>query len=85
MRSIIEGRYANYFDVGHNAFEFVIDCGQSFSEMNDVVCHTRIITSPVYAAALFKTLAEGLQRYKEKYGEIPEIEEEIHSFVELIC
>ncbi|MBI5556508.1 MAG: DUF3467 domain-containing protein [Deltaproteobacteria bacterium] len=75
MNKTIEGRYANHFDVGHNAFEFVIDCGQCFPENLDVVIrHTRIITNPVYAAALLQVLAEGLKSYREKYGEIPEIE-----------
>jgi hypothetical protein len=25
-----EGRYANYFQIGHNAFEFIIDFGQGY-------------------------------------------------------
>ena len=76
MCKTIEGRYANYFDIGHNAFEFVIDCGQFFQENKDAVCHTRIITSPVYAAALLQVLAEGLENYREKYGDIPEIDQD---------
>jgi len=81
----IEGRYANYFDIGHNAFEFVIDCGQYFQENNDVVCHTRIITSPVYAAALLQVLADGLKSYREKYGDIPEIEETTVKGWSMLC
>ncbi len=27
---ILEGRYANYFEIGHNAFEFVLDLGQLY-------------------------------------------------------
>ena len=30
--SKLEGRYANYFKVGHNAYEFFIDCGQYDTE-----------------------------------------------------
>ena len=77
MSKTIEGRYANYFDIGHNAFEFVIDCGQYFQENSDVLCHTRIITSPAYAAALLQVLTDGLQSYREKYGEIPDVAERV--------
>ena len=28
----LEGRYSNYFKVGHNAFEFVIDFSQFYTE-----------------------------------------------------
>ena len=44
-----EGRYANYFKIGHNAFEFVLDFGQLYPENGQEQIHTRIITSPIYA------------------------------------
>ena len=28
----LQGRYANYFKVGHNAFEFVFDLGQYYGD-----------------------------------------------------
>jgi hypothetical protein len=28
----LEGEYANYFKVGYNAFEFILDFGQFYSE-----------------------------------------------------
>jgi hypothetical protein len=52
----IEGRYANYFMVGHNAFEFVIDFGQYYSENEEAEPCTRIVTSPCYARELLETL-----------------------------
>jgi Protein of unknown function (DUF3467) len=48
----IEGRYANYFRVGHNAFEFLFDFGQFYAESPGVRFHTRIITSPTSAKSL---------------------------------
>ena len=52
----VEGRYANYFKVGHNAFEFVIDFGQFYPKNGEAQFHTRIITSPNLAKALLETL-----------------------------
>ncbi len=72
MTNTVEGRYANCFDIGHNAFEFVIDCGQCYSDTEISCCHTRIITNPVYAEALMEALSEALMKYREKYGEISE-------------
>ena len=66
----LEGRYANYFSIGHNAFEFIIDVGQSYSEGEAPRLHTRIIITPVYAKALLETLRESLDRYEESFGSI---------------
>ncbi len=51
-----EGRYANYFRVGYNAFEFLFDFGQlhpenQYPESQPAKIHTRIITNPIYAKA----------------------------------
>jgi hypothetical protein len=64
-----EGRYANYFKIGYNAFELVIDCGQCYGENEEAQLHTRIITSPVYGKALLKTLTESLDEYERIYGD----------------
>lgn len=40
----LEGRYANYFKVGHNAFEFVLDFGQFYPGSEKAELCTRIIT-----------------------------------------
>lgn len=70
----IEGRYANYFKVGHNAFEFLLDFGQLYPEGGEAQLHTRIITSPIYAKALFETLRESIDRYEQTFGAIPKEE-----------
>ncbi|MEJ1961463.1 MAG: DUF3467 domain-containing protein [Gammaproteobacteria bacterium] len=67
-----EGRYANYFEVGHNAFEFVIDFGQEYSGNPHVQIHSRIITAPPYVKALIATLTESLSRYESHFGAIPD-------------
>ena len=63
-----EGRYANYFTVGHNAFEFVLDFGQFYPESERARVHTRIVTSPRYAKAFFETLRESMAQYEETFG-----------------
>ncbi len=68
----LEGRYANSFQVGHNAFEFLLDFGQVSSESEQVQFHTRIITGPVYAKALLATLQESIERYEQHFGPIPQ-------------
>jgi hypothetical protein len=68
--SRLEGRYANYFEVGHNAFEFVVDFGQFYREEDRAHLHTRIITSPIYAKALLETLRESIERYEQTFGTI---------------
>ena len=68
--STVEGRYANLFQVGHNSFEFILDCGQYFSDRNVEVFHTRIITSPKHAKDLLAVLTEAVQQYEDRFGSI---------------
>lgn len=67
----LEGRYANWFQIGHNAFEFLVDCGQHYPETSEMHLHTRIITSPSYARALLELLQTAVQQYEETHGPIP--------------
>jgi hypothetical protein len=64
----LEGKYANYFKVGHNAFEFVIDFGQFYPESEEAELCVRIITSPIYAKGLLDTLRESIERYEQTFG-----------------
>lgn len=67
----LEGRYANYFKVDYNAFEFLLDCGQFYPESCEKAWpHTRIITSPIYAKALLETFEEAIDRYEQTFGAI---------------
>ena len=67
-----EGRYANYFKIGYNAFELIIDCGQCYAENEQPQLHTRIITSLAYGKALLKTLRDSLEEYEKVYGRVGE-------------
>lgn len=66
--SQLEGKYANYFKVGHNALEFVIDFGQFYVDNGEVRLHTRIVTNPTYAKAMLETLRESIDQYERAFG-----------------
>lgn len=69
-KNTLQGRYANYFKVGHNAFEFVLEFGQSYDEDENRPIHTRIVTGPVYAKRLLTTLQEAIRQHEAKFGRI---------------
>jgi hypothetical protein len=62
-----EGRYANFFKVGHNAYEIVIEFGQLYKTERTPRIHGRVITSPAYARELLATLQQALHEYQEEY------------------
>jgi Protein of unknown function (DUF3467) len=62
-----KGLYANYFEVGHTALEFVVDFGQRYEGKGATPCHTRIVMSPLYAEELLRTLSESLAQYRERF------------------
>jgi hypothetical protein len=70
----IEGKYANFFQVGHNAFEFLLDFGQLYSDGTQEAFHTRIVTSPTYAKELLKVLGEAIEQYEQTFGSIEQQE-----------
>ncbi len=69
--NLLEGRYTNYFEVGHNAFEFLLDFGQLYVEEFEGRMHTRIITSPVFAKRLAEVLNLALSEYEHTHGRVP--------------
>ena len=71
----MEGRYVNYFEIGHNAFEFLLDFGQMYCEDPEASLHTRIVTSPVYAKTLIGMLQRALSQYEASYGRVAEQDE----------
>jgi hypothetical protein len=66
----IEGKYANYFKVGYNAFEFVVDFGQNYSENDEAELYTRVILAPAFAKALHASLEDSIRKYEKKFGKI---------------
>jgi Protein of unknown function (DUF3467) len=58
-----QGRYANFFQVGHNAAEFLIEFGQE-----DGSIHTRVYLSPQHARIFSDLLIETLRRHEKAFG-----------------
>ncbi|HEV2963952.1 MAG TPA: DUF3467 domain-containing protein [Candidatus Angelobacter sp.] len=69
-------RYANFFSIGHNHFEFVLECGQFHEGSLEPAVHTRIVSTPAYAKMLSTLLAESLHRYEIEFGPIPDADSE---------
>ena len=69
-------RYANYFEIGHNPYEFLIDFGQFQPESASVLLHTRIIFGPAHAKLLEHMLGEAVRRYESENSVIPDVSKE---------
>lgn len=54
-----EARYANFFQIGHNACEFLLEFGQRKA------IHTRIYVSPQHAQILSDLLIETLAQHRQ--------------------
>ena len=65
----LEARYANYFQIGHNAFEVLLEFGQQES------IHTRIYLSPQHAQILSNLLLDTLQQQKQLFGSVSFLED----------
>lgn len=65
-----EPRYANCFKIGHNIFEFVIDCGLTTDEGQRLRLSATIITNPRSAKALYRVLQQTLEEYESSFGVI---------------
>jgi Protein of unknown function (DUF3467) len=75
-----ERSYVNYFEVGHNACEFVVDLGQFDVETTQANFSVRIVTGPTYAKLLAKMLLKSVQRFEETYGAIRDADDDLDSF-----
>jgi len=58
-----EARYANFFQIGYNAFEFLLEFGQREGRI-----HTAIYVSPQHAKLLSDLLQEALKAYNQRHG-----------------
>jgi len=79
----LEARYANYFEVGQNACEFIFDFGQYHPEDDSARMHCRIVTGPAYAKLLAELLRAAIERFEEENGPIRGAEDEVDP-VELV-
>ena len=68
-------RYSNYFKIGYNREEFLMDFGQLYEGSGNGPMHTRLVILPVIAKALLSVLAKSVSQYEDKYGVIQEEKE----------
>ena len=63
--------YANQFEVGFNAFEFLLDFAQEYYAVEGLtVAHTRIVTAPAYAKVFRGLLDRSILEYEAAFGPI---------------
>ena len=65
-----QGKYANFINVWHSNYEFVIDLGQVMPGRNEIKVFDRIITNPLRAKLFLKALEINIQKYEEMFGRI---------------
>lgn len=68
--------YANYFEVGHNAYEFLIDFGQIDPRTGDVNISSRLALGPTHAKLFARLLQGAIEKFEEEHGLIPEVRDE---------
>ena len=66
----MQAQYANFFKVGWNSVEFVVDFGQFYADSQKPLLHTRIITSPEYISLLRDLLSDAIDKYEGMFGPI---------------
>jgi Protein of unknown function (DUF3467) len=67
--------YSNYFEIGHNAFEFLIDFAQFQHEVSTVRMLNRVVCGPVHAKLLAQLLTEAIARFESDHGAIANLTE----------
>ena len=61
--------YANFFQVGHNAVEFLLDFGRQFEGSNEQML-VRVLTNPGHAKVLSNLLNRAIEQYEDRFGPI---------------
>ncbi len=61
-----EARYANFFRIGFNAYEFVLDFGQEYPPEAERI-HTRLVVNIALARNLCETLESSLRDYSSRF------------------
>lgn len=76
--------YVNYFEVGHNPFEFLMDLGQYHPGTTEaegrVAIHTRIAIAPPLAKMLSDLLARAVEEHERQHGEIAPVGPQANPF-----
>jgi hypothetical protein len=76
QRQPLVAGYANYFEVGHNAYEFLIDFGQIDPRSGEVNTNSRLALGPTHAKLFTRLLNGAIAKFEEEYGEIEQVRDE---------
>lgn len=68
--------YANHCEIGHNAFEFLLDFGQYRPEIGAVHVHSRIVAGPVQAKLFARLFVQAVERFEAVHGAIAELDDD---------
>ncbi|MES2318839.1 MAG: DUF3467 domain-containing protein [Pseudomonadota bacterium] len=66
-------RYVNYFEVSHNAVEFLLDFGQYQPEEQSVSVHSRMAFGPTHAKLLVSMLSGAMREFEAQYGAVADL------------
>lgn len=72
----LEGKYANYFKIGHNAYEFVLDFGQFYPGTEEAELYSRIVINPAYVKELSIMLDKSIDQYETTFGRLDTIDDQ---------
>ncbi|MCD6326267.1 DUF3467 domain-containing protein [bacterium] len=75
-----KGKYANFMNIWHSYYEFILDIGQVMPGRNEINVFERIVTNPLRAKLLLKALEINISKYEKTFGKI---EVERHDFPEI--
>lgn len=74
-RTLIAG-YANYFEVGHNPYEFLIDFGQIDPQRGTATINSRLALGPTHAKLLMRLLSRSVEQFERDFGGIADVRED---------
>jgi len=63
-----EGRYANCFRIGFNAYEMLFDFAQRNQPGRRAVQHTRIVVSPTHGKEFLALQVQSIEQYEMLHG-----------------
>ena len=66
-------RYVNYFEVSHNAVEFLLDFGQYQPEAEAVSVHSRMAFGPTHAKLLVAMLSRAMREFEAQHGPVADL------------
>ncbi len=65
-----EGIYSNLAIITHSPAEFIVDFTRILPGVPKARVHARIVMTPQHSKLLLNALADNIQKYEEKFGEI---------------